>query len=259
MKCFQKHNDLSKKLHSWEQRSLHCRQECFNSPYGLEYFAKYAENIPGDSTEMLADTAKETKVHIVGGTIPEISNGKLYNTCTVFGPDGKMLTKYRKIHLADIDIPGRMTFIESKVLSPGNQLKTFQAGPCKIGIGICYDLRFQQLAQLYEQQDCNLLIYPAVFNIGTGPSHWELLLRARALDHKMFVAGCNAARDDNSSYVAYGNSAVVSPWGTVVAKAGDEEEIVLADIDIDHVDEVRQQIPTRAQARNDIYKTELID
>eukprot|EP00112_Aurelia_sp_Birch-Aquarium-sp1_P016075 Seg361.4 transcript_id=Seg361.4/GoldUCD/mRNA.D3Y31 product="Omega-amidase NIT2" protein_id=Seg361.4/GoldUCD/D3Y31 len=153
--------------------------ECFNSPYGLEHFANYAETIPGESTNMLSEAAKELNIHIVGGSIPESKDGKLFNTCAIFGPDGALVDTYRKIHLADLDIPGRMTFIESNVLSPGNRLTTFNAGPCKVGIGICYDLRFPEIAQIYEQQGCNLLIYPAVFNKATGPHHWELLLRGR--------------------------------------------------------------------------------
>ncbi|ELW69970.1 Omega-amidase NIT2 [Tupaia chinensis] len=164
--------------------------ECFNCPYGTKYFPEYAEKIPGDSTRKLSEVAKECSVYLIGGSIPEEDSGKLYNTSAVFGPDGSLLVKHRKIHLFDIDVPGKITFQESKTLSPGDSFSTFDTPYCKVGLGICYDIRFAELAQIYAQRGCQLLVYPGAFNLTTGPAHWELLQRGRgghfscsALDH----------------------------------------------------------------------------
>ncbi|KTF83172.1 hypothetical protein cypCar_00024592 [Cyprinus carpio] len=148
--------------------------ECFNSPYGTGFFAEYAEKIPGESTQVLSEAAKECGVYLVGGSIPEEDGGKIYNTCSIFGPDGKLL-----IHLFDIDVPGKIRFQESETLSPGNSLSMFETPFCKVGVGICYDIRFAELAQIYAKKGCQLLVYPGAFNMTTGPAHWELLQRGR--------------------------------------------------------------------------------
>ncbi|XP_036706626.1 omega-amidase NIT2 [Balaenoptera musculus] len=230
--------------------------ECFNSPYGTKYFPEYAEKIPGDSTQKLSEVAKECGIYVIGGSIPEEDAGKLYNTCAVFGPDGTLLVKHRKLHLFDIDVPGKITFQESKTLSPGDSFSTFDTPYCRVGLGICYDIRFAELAQIYAQRGCQLLVYPAAFNLTTGPAHWELLQRGRAVDNQVYVATASPARDDKASYVAWGHSTVVSPWGEVLVKAGTEEMIVYSDIDLKKLAEIRQQIPIFSQKRSDLYAVE---
>ncbi|XP_076457642.1 omega-amidase NIT2-like isoform X2 [Babylonia areolata] len=234
--------------------SLIALPECFNSPYGTNYFPEYAETIPGPSTDALSKAAKDNKVFLVGGSIPEKDSvGKLYNTCTIFNPQGQMIGVHRKIHLFDIDIPGKIRFQESDVLSAGNQPTCFDTPFCKVGVAICYDIRFAELAQLYAQRGCKLLLYPGAFNMTTGPAHWELLQRGRALDNQLYVATVSPARDSSATYVAWGHSTVVSPWGEVVAKADHMEEILYADIDLDRVEEVRTMVPLRTQRRSDLY------
>ncbi|XP_038127675.1 omega-amidase NIT2 [Cyprinodon tularosa] len=227
--------------------------ECFNSPYGTSFFSTYAERIPGESTQLLSEVAKENKLYLVGGSIPEEDGGKLYNSCAVFGPDGEMILKHRKIHLFDIDVPGKIRFQESETLSPGNTLSMFDTPFCKVGVGICYDIRFAELAQLYSRKGCQLLVYPGAFNMTTGPAHWELLQRGRAVDNQVYVATASPARDEAASYVAWGHSTVVNPWGEVVAKAGPEETIIYADIDLQYLADIRQQIPITSQRRDDLY------
>lgn len=228
--------------------------ECFNSPYGTSYFPEYAEPIPGPSTETLVNAAKENNIFLIGGSIPEEDNGKLYNTCTVYNPNGDMIVKHRKVHLFDIDVPGKIRFQESETLSPGNSFSVFDTPLCRIGIGICYDIRFAEMAQIYARNGCKLLIYPGAFNMTTGPAHWELLTRARALDNQLYVATVSPARDETASYVAWGHSTAVSPWGEVVATTGHEENIVYVDVDLGLVDQVRGQIPITVQRRNDMYE-----
>jgi len=229
--------------------------ECFNSPYGTQYFKEYAESVPtGQSCEALRAAAAENKVYLIGGSIPECSDGKYYNTSTVWCPEGSLLATHRKIHLFDIDIPGKMTFKESDALSPGNQFTTFSTPWCQVGLGICYDIRFAQLAQVYAEKQCKLLVYPGAFNMTTGPAHWELLARARALDNQLFVATPSPARDTEATYVAWGHSSIIGPWGDVLAKAGEAEDIVMADIDLETLQTVRKQIPIGFQKREDLYK-----
>uniref|UniRef100_A0A8D8WRW1 omega-amidase n=1 Tax=Cacopsylla melanoneura TaxID=428564 RepID=A0A8D8WRW1_9HEMI len=157
------------------------------------------------------------------------------------------------VHLFDISIPGGITFKESEVLSPGNSFSMFNNGICNIGLGICYDMRFPELAQIYRKKGCDMLIYPGAFNMTTGPLHWELLLRSRANDNQVFVAACSPAQDKTSDYIAWGHSTVVDPWANIMASTEFEETIVYADIDMNTLAKVRDQIPTGKQKRYDLY------
>lgn len=236
--------------------------ECFNSPYGTQHFPAYAEEIPtGETSCSLAAIAKELGIYLIGGTIPErcATDSKLYNTCTVWSPDGALMAKYRKIHLFDIDIPGGITFRESDVLTGGGNLATVAIGEAKIGIGICYDIRFDELARLYRNQGCDMLIYPGAFNMKTGPLHWELLARGRANDTQSYVATISPAREASAGYVAWGHSMLVDPWAKVVVEANEGEETIVADVNLVTVDEVRAQIPIFSQRRVDLYTTDAVE
>jgi len=228
--------------------------ECFNSPYGTQYFKEYSETVPGPTTESLSKIAKECQIFLIGGSIPESLDGSVYNTCSVFSPSGDMIGKYQKMHLFDIDVPGKIRFQESEVLKGGDRLFSFQVDDCKVGIGICYDIRFAELAQMYAGQGCNLLVYPGAFNMTTGPAHWELLQRARAVDNQLYVAAVSPSRDMNATYNAWGHSTVVGPWGDVLATTDENESIIYADIDVEKVKEIRQNIPIRNQHRSDVYQ-----
>lgn len=236
--------------------SLVVLPECFNSPYGLKYFPQYAESISqGSTAQALSKAAKDNKIHLIGGSIPESDNGQLYNTCTVWDPEGNLLCTHRKVHLFDIDIPGGIRFKESEVLQPGKSLTMFNVGEWKVGVGICYDIRFAEMARLYAKSGCNLLVYPGAFNMTTGPLHWELLQRSRAVDNELYVTAVSPAQDPSADYVAYGHTMAVDPWGKVVAKTEFEEDIVYADIDLSVVEKMRQQIPIYSQRRTDLYDT----
>ncbi|CAG0894897.1 unnamed protein product [Cyprideis torosa] len=228
--------------------------EVFNSPFGNKYFPEYAEPIPGESTNALSAVASEMGIYLIGGSIPERDpEGKLFNTCMVFNPKGEVVAKHRKVHLFDIDIPGKITFRESDTLAPGNSMTTFDTPWCKVGLGICYDIRFAQMAQKYTSQGCKLLVYPGAFNMTTGPAHWQLLNRARALDNQVYCVSVSPARDDAADYNAWGHSICVDPWGSVLCEAEEKEEILWADIDLEHLETVRSQIPLRLQKRPDLY------
>ncbi|XP_002070580.3 omega-amidase NIT2 [Drosophila willistoni] len=232
--------------------------ECFNCPYGTKYFREYSESIPnGYTSQQLSSLAKKHQIYIVGGTIPELGeNNAIYNTCTVWSPTGDLLAKHRKMHLFDIDVKGGIRFKESETLSAGNDFTIINVDGHRIGIGICYDIRFEEMARLYRNEGCEMIIYPAAFNMTTGPLHWELLQRSRANDNQLYVVTTSPARDPSAEYVAYGHSMIVDPWAKVLKSASEAEETLAADIDFDLVKQVRQQIPVFSQRRLDLYSTE---
>ncbi|KAG2229108.1 hypothetical protein INT48_000950, partial [Thamnidium elegans] len=194
-------------------------------------------------------------VKYYGGSIPEKeeTSGKIYNTLTAYDPTGKMIAKHRKVHLFDIDVPGKIKFKESDTLSEGDWLTHIDTKYGKLGVGICYDMRFPEMATIAARKGCLAMIYPGAFNLTTGPLHWELLQRARAVDNQMYVAACSPARDLNANYLAWGHSTVVNPKGAVIATTEESETIVYADIDPEQVKEVRTNIPLYDQRRFDIY------
>ncbi|EDW13962.1 omega-amidase NIT2 [Drosophila mojavensis] len=232
--------------------------ECFNCPYGTKYFREYAEHIPdGYTSQQLSKAALDNQIYLIGGTIPELGeNDAIYNTCTVWGPNGELLAKHRKMHLFDIDVKGGIRFKESETLSAGNDFTIVNVDGHKIGIGICYDIRFEEMARLYRNNGCEMIVYPAAFNMTTGPLHWELLQRARANDNQLFVVTTSPARDTSAEYVAYGHSMIVDPWAKVQKTADENEQILVDDIDFSLVEQVRQQIPVFSQRRLDLYGTE---
>ncbi|MCJ1439440.1 hypothetical protein MMC27_008834 [Xylographa pallens] len=244
--------------------SLIVLPECFNSPYGCQYFPSYAETLlpspPSRSQSptfhALAALAAETHAYILGGSIPEYApeSQKYYNTSLLFAPDGTLLATHRKVHLFDIDIPGKITFRESDVLSPGNKLTLVDIPPYgKIAMAICYDIRFPELATIAARKGCFLLLYPGAFNLTTGALHWALQARARAMDNQVYVALCSPARDMQASYNAWGHSMVVDPNAAVMVEAGEGEEIVYAELEEGRIEETRKGIPLYTQRRFDVY------
>lgn len=242
--------------------------ECFNSPYDTACFREYAERLPepgimmrdehdSPSLRMLQEEAVGAGMYVVGGSIPEIdAEGKVFNCSLSVSPEGELLAKHRKAHLFDVDVPGGIKFKESDVLSAGGNATVFEATQlgCTVGVGICYDIRFPELAMVQARDlGARLLVYPGAFNLTTGPGHWELLIRARAVDNQVFVVACSPARKEGEGYVAWGHSMVVDPWGKVLVKAGYEEEMIVAEVEMNKVDGVRKAIPTGFQRRTDIY------
>ncbi|XP_012266207.2 omega-amidase NIT2 [Athalia rosae] len=230
--------------------------ECFNSPYGTGHFPNYAENIPAGETSLaLSAAAKNNGICIVGGSIPERDGDKLFNTCTVWDSEGKLVGKYRKMHLFDIDVKGKITFKESDTLTAGNDLLTFKVKDFQIGVGICYDIRFEELGRLYRNLGCHLLLYPGAFNMTTGPLHWSLLQRARANDNQIYVGAISPAQGTGTGYIAYGHTQLTDPWGKILNELEFAEDLIVADIDLGVVEEVRAQIPVFGQRRTDLYET----
>ncbi len=227
--------------------------EMFNCPYDNSFFPAFAEEYPkGETLVMLAEAARETGLHIVGGSIPEREGERLYNTSFAFSPEG-LLARHRKVHLFDVELASGLSFRESDTLGAGQDITVFDTPMGKFGVAICYDIRFPELSRLMTLQGAEVIVIPAAFNMTTGPAHWEMLLRMRAVDNQVFVVGASPARDARASYVAYGHSMVVEPWGGVIARADEREQIIYAEIDLDRVAEVRRQLPLLKHRRRDLY------
>lgn len=232
--------------------------ECFNSPYSTKYFASYAESQSDPESvtiNFLKEISAKHSIYLIGGSIPERDGDRIYNTCFCINKHGEIIARHRKVHLFDIDVPGKITFFESDVLSPGNSPTIFETEFCKIGVGICYDLRFGEYAWcLAKLEDVGMLAYPGNFNMTTGPLHWELLLRARAVDNQIFIAGCSQARDESAEYVSWGNSSVVNPYGEVT-KLDHQEGLLVYDIDFEVMKRMRDSIWSRRHKRFEVYNS----
>lgn len=177
----------------------------------------------------------------------------MYNTCYVFDREGRQIGKHRKVHLFDIFVTGEQVFRESDTLSAGNSFDTFETEWCPMAVNICFDIRFPESSRIPALAGAKVIFNPASFNMTTGPAHWDLTMRARALDNQVYFAANAPARDENGVYVAYGNSCIASPWGDFIAHADEKEQIIYGDIDLDRVDAVREQLPLLKHRRPQLY------
>ncbi|CAA0814590.1 Omega-amidase-chloroplastic [Striga hermonthica] len=239
--------------------------EMWNCPYSTEYFERFAENfedeINAPTYKMLSRIASREGLTIIGGSIPEWCGGRLHNTCCVFGPNGKLLAKHRKIHMFDVDIPGDISFKESDIFLAGAEPTIVDTDVGRIGIGICHDIRFPELAMVYEARGADMICYPGAFNISTGEALWELEQKARLQIRvfvKLYVATCSPSRDSAGSYAIWGHSSLIDPLGRVIATSGHEETIVLAEVDYDATQCTRESLPILKQRRQDIYRFKVL-
>lgn len=228
--------------------------EMFCCPYDNACFRAFGEPEGGETQAALSALAAELGIYIVGGSLPELTDGNVYNTCYVYGRDGKQLAKHRKAHLFDINVAGGQCFRESDTFTPGNAITTFETEFGVMGLCICFDLRFEELARCMCLRGAKAIFVPAAFNMTTGPAHWEILFRQRAVDNQCFTVGVSPARDVTASYVAYGNSIAVDPWGSVLCRADADECTLYADLDLARLDAVRQQLPILSARRTDLYE-----
>lgn len=229
-----------------------CLPEMWNCPYSKEYFRKYAVLGHENAVEAMSRWARKNHIYLVGGSVPEVSDGKLYNTCFVFDRDGKIIAKHRKVHLFDVDLPGAR-FMESHTFTAGDEITVFETEYGKMGAAVCFDVRFIELFRTMAMRGAKAVFLPAQFGTATGSRHWELLLRARAVDNEIFVIGAAAARYEGFNYECWGHSTVCDPMGTVIADCDEKEQILYCDIDLSRVDEVRSQLPTVTALRRDVY------
>jgi len=228
--------------------------EMFCCPYEKDSFGKNKEPAGGRIWKSLQKMAEENHIYLIGGTMPEEDGDRLYNTCFVFDPSGKQIARHRKVHLFDVDIPGGQRFFESHTFSAGNDITVTDTEYGTIGIEVCFDIRFEEISRLMALKGAQMIFVPANFNRTTGPKHWDLLFRSRALDNQLFEFGCSAAADEQASYVAYGHSIAVSPWGEELGCLDEGEEILFTEVDLKRNEEVRSQIPVLLHRRTDLYE-----
>ncbi|MBQ1390906.1 MAG: carbon-nitrogen hydrolase family protein [Firmicutes bacterium] len=231
--------------------------EMFCCPYDNSCFPLYAEPKGGLMYTTLARAAKDAGITLVAGSIPEREGEKLYNTSFVFDKNGNEIARHRKAHLFDIDVEGGQHFHESEVFTPGDQVTVFTAEGHTFGLAICFDIRFAELFRCMSLAGAEAVFVPAAFNMTTGPLHWELSFRMRAVDNQYFTLGCAPARDESASYVSYANSLICSPWGKVLERAGSEETILYGDLDLEENKRVRAQLPILSAMRPELYGKKL--
>jgi predicted amidohydrolase len=231
--------------------------EMFNCPYQTDNFPIYAEKEGDSSWQKCSSLAKKFHIYLAAGSMPEKdAEGHVYNTAYVFNRQGNQIAKHRKVHLFDIDVEGGQKFKESDTLTPGSQVTVFETEFGTMGTCICYDLRFPELFRLMVDKGAEVILVPGAFNMTTGPAHWELLFRTRALDNQVFIMGTAPARNEASKYTSWGHSIVVAPWGSIIGQMDEKEGYFTTVLDLSQVDKVRNELPLLAHRRKEVYRLE---
>jgi predicted amidohydrolase len=229
--------------------------EMWNCPYQTELFPEFAEPEQGDSWLAMSTLARKNCMYMVGGSIPELGeDGRVYNTCYVFDREGRQIGKHRKVHLFDIYVHGEQVFRESDTLSGGDSFDTFSTEWCEMAVNICFDIRFPESARMAALSGAKLIFNPASFNMTTGPAHWEIAFRQRAIENQVFMVGTATARDPDAGYTGWGHSIITDPWGRVLMQMDEREGSAVTELDLDYVDEVRQKLPLMSARRTDVYE-----
>lgn len=212
-----------------------------------------AEALDGPSLSAARGWARELGIHLLAGSVSERGpEGKAFNTSILIGPDGEDLATYRKIHMFDVDVGG-VAYRESAHEEPGEEIVTAPLGDTTVGLSVCYDLRFPELFRILAVRGARLLTIPSAFTLATGRDHWEVLLRARAIENQAFVLAPNQVGEAPPHFSSYGRSTIVDPWGVVLATAPDEECFVAAELDLAAQERVRESLPSLANRRPRAY------
>lgn len=223
--------------------------------HGLEsVYRENAEPVPGPTTEFMGELAREVGIYLLGGSVLEGEPGadRLSNTSTLFAPSGEMVALYRKIHLFDVKVSDR-EYLESASIAPGEEIVTAKAGATTIGLSVCYDVRFPELYRLLALAGAEVLAVPAAFTLQTGKDHWEVLLRARAIENQAFVLAPAQWGQKADERWTYGRSMIVDPWGIVLATCPDRDGHALATLDLEYLDRFRTEFPALANRRPETY------
>ena len=228
--------------------------EMFCCPYQTENFPVYAEKEGGPSWQAMSDYAREYQIYLIAGSMPEIDEaGNVFNTSYIFDRNGNQIGKHRKAHLFDINVKSGQYFKESDTLTPGNHATVFDTEFGKMGVMICYDIRFPEFARRMVLQGAKMIFVPAAFNMTTGPAHWELTFRARALDNQIYMLGCAPSRNVQAGYISWGHSIVTDTWGQVRNQLDEKEGILIEEIDLEWEEQIREQLPLLTHRRIELY------
>lgn len=217
---------------------------------------KAAEPIPGPTSAMLGERASRHRIYLLGGSIIEraATPGRAHNTSLLYDPSGACLATYRKIHLFDVNFPDLPVYRESAVMEAGRDVVVADTAFGRVGLSVCYDLRFPELYRALAARGAEVVFVPAAFTMHTGKDHWEILVRARAIENQAFVLAAAQVGTHPPGKVCYGNSLVVDPWGTVIARADDAETILLAELDLAYQKRVRRELPALGHRRPDLFR-----
>jgi deaminated glutathione amidase len=227
--------------------------EKWNLLAGGDQLLAGAESLDGLSLGAARGWAGELGIHLLAGSISEQGPGrKAFNTSVLIGPDGEDLAVYRKIHMFDVDVDG-VSYRESEHEEPGEEIVTAPLADTTIGLSVCYDLRFPELYRILALRGAQVLAVPSAFTAATGRDHWEVLLRARAIESQAFVLAPNQVGEAPPHFDSYGHSAIVDPWGVVFAAAPEGECTITAELDFAALDQVRESLPSLANRRPRAY------
>jgi len=213
-------------------------------------------DIPGPVTDKLADVARELGIWLLAGSIHENIPGSdhTYNTSVLFDRSGIEVARYRKLHLYDVHIPGRVEALESATISPGDEVVTADIDGHTAGLTICYDIRFPELYREIANRGAEIVFLPAAFTLFTGKDHWETLIRARAIENQCFMLASGQQGVDKQGKATYGRSMIVDPWGTVLATAPDGDGFAIANLDFENLSRIRAELPSLANRRREVFE-----
>lgn len=220
-------------------------------------FAEAAQTIPGPAIERLQEKARRHRMIVHGGSIIERHpglNGKFYNTSVLINRNGEISARYRKIHLFDVDLANGEKHHESERIAPGDKIVTAEVDGVTFGLSVCYDLRFPELFRALALRGAQILMVPAGFTLHTGRDHWEVLLRARAIENLCYVVAPAHVGKYPPNRECFGRSMIVDPWGLVLAQAQDMPTVIMADIDLAQIERARAQLPSLEHRRPEIYR-----
>lgn len=226
--------------------------EMFYFPYEIGELIKQEESNK-ETVSILQSSAKENRVHLCTGTTVEKVGDKRFNKSYLISPKGEILLEYSKCHLYDVEFK-ELKIRESDYFSSGSSLDVVDTELGKIGIIICYDIRFPEMARALALKGAEIILVPAAFNTISGNAHWHLFFRTRAIENQVFMSAACPARDAECRYKAYGHSMIIDPWGDILCEAGEGEEIIYADIKQERLNDIRNRLPLLKHMRKDLYK-----
>lgn len=230
-------------------------------PEVVDYFgdqdgvAAIKSDVPGQVTDRFGALAADLGIWLLGGSIHEAipASDRCYNTSTLFAPSGELVATYRKIHLYDVQIPGRVDSLESATIAPGDEIVTADIEGHTSGLTICYDLRFPELFRALADRGAELVFLPAAFTLYTGKDHWEPLIRSRAIENQCFMLAAGQQGVDDRGKSTYGRSMIVDPWGTILATAPDGDGFAMAELDFGSLERIRRELPSLANRRPEVF------
>jgi predicted amidohydrolase len=230
---------------------------CYSTQFTYAGFDEVAQTIPGPAIELLQEKARKHEMIVHGGSIVErhpYLPGKFYNTSVLINRNGEIVERYRKIHLFDVDLANGERHYESERIGAGDRVVTAEIDGITFGLTICYDLRFPELYRSLALQEAQILLVPAGFTLHTGRDHWEVLLRARAIENLCYVVAPAQVGSYPPDRHCFGRSMIVDPWGLVLAQAQDMPSVICADIDLAQIERVRTQIPCLQHRNPNMYR-----